>query len=100
MCNLTKKLVLFVAAAAFLLASSNVFLLAHLAEHKSESHHDGDKCPICQQAVINKGKVIVLPDAVVSQPVQITIANVNAVKHFVKSFKFITPYLRAPPVAA
>ena len=100
MIKFLRKFVFVIVVMAFLLASANVPLLIHLAEHKGDAHHDHDKCPICQQAIANKTKAIIPIIITAVQLPQITIANVNVIECFVKEFEFITPYLRASPSAA
>jgi len=100
MIKFLRKSVFVIAAMAFLFASANIFLAAHLAEHKDDVHHDSDKCPVCQQAVTNKIKIILPTVSIAFKLPQITIANIDAIDCFVKNSKFITPYLRAPPSAA
>jgi hypothetical protein len=100
MIKFLRKFVLFVAVLAFLLNAAGIPLFIHLAEHKADSHHDGDKCPICQQAVANKTKIILPTVSITFELPQITIANTDAVDCFVKNSKFITPPLRGPPSAA
>jgi hypothetical protein len=95
-----RKFVLVITTAIFLLNAVNVPLYIHLAEHKPDAHHDHDKCPICQQAAINKTKVVLPTISIAFELPQITIADIDVVDCFVKIFKFITPPLRAPPSAA
>ncbi len=92
-----KKFVFVTAAILFLLNSANISLYLHLAEHKNDAEHDHNKCPICQQAVTNKTKAIVSLDPVVVEQQQVASADVYAIEHIIKNFKFLTPYLRAPP---
>ena len=100
MAKFFRKFVLTLAAMAFLPASADVFLLAHLAEHKADAYHSEDNCPICQQAVVNKTKAVLPTVSVAFEQPQITITDVYVIEHIVKTFKFLTPYLRAPPAAA
>jgi hypothetical protein len=95
-----RKFVLAAGAIAFLLASADIFLFVHLAEHKADKHHDHNNCPICQQAIANKTKAILPAVSVTFEQPQITITDVYVTKHIVKAFKFLTPYLRAPPLTA
>jgi hypothetical protein len=100
MIKLSRKFVLVITVAVFLLNSANFFLYIHLSEHKADAGHDSEKCPICQQAAVNKDKTIVPTDSVVYEILQATFSLEFTVELFVKSFDFLIPYLRAPPAAA
>ncbi|MFA6424611.1 MAG: hypothetical protein WCW64_00330 [Phycisphaerae bacterium] len=95
-----RKVLLVFAAVCFVLAATNIMLALHLAEHDNDKGHNPETCPICQQAIANKTKVILPTISIAFELPQITIANIDVVEPIVKNFKFITPYLRAPPAAA
>ncbi|MFA5292456.1 MAG: hypothetical protein WC496_05410 [Phycisphaerae bacterium] len=96
-----RKFVLTIVAATFLLSSANVFLYLHIAEHQhDEGGHDHKHCPICQQAAINKNKAVITSIPVSLELPQVVIANVRETKRAKPNFKFLIPYLRAPPAAA
>jgi Protein of unknown function (DUF2946) len=95
--NSFRKVLLALVMVCFVLTATNAVLALHLAEHHKDKSHDSEHCPICQQAVVNTVKAV-LPDTTpAKEPLLVTIVNVCAIQHFVKDFKFLTPYQRAPP---
>jgi len=97
--NCRKILFVFVLL-CFITKTANIMLVLHLMEHDKDGHHDHRNCPICQQAVVNKVKAVILEAPIFFEQRQIAVADIYIIEHVVKSFKFCTPYLRAPPVAA
>ena len=95
--KLIKKAVFVLATAVFLLNAVNIPLYIHLAEQKSDAGHDHGKCPICQQAAINKTKAVIPNAMAIFKLPQVIYTNVYVPETFVKSFDFLTPHLRAPP---
>ncbi|HBG26494.1 MAG: hypothetical protein A2Y10_04095 [Planctomycetes bacterium GWF2_41_51] len=101
MAKLTRKFIITIVSAAFLLNSANVLIYIHLAEHKSDiGGHNEDKCPVCQQAAINKTKAIIPNDVVNLDSPRITSTHIAKSQTIIKSFDFLTPHLRDPPVNA
>ena len=86
--------------AGFLLNAVNIPLLIHLAEHQSDKNHDHDKCPVCQQAAVNKNKAVIPNITAILELPQIIFTNINKSQTVIKGFRFLTPYLRAPPAIA
>ena len=79
----------------FLLSAANIPLYLHLSQE--HSNHDNKKCPICQQAAINKNNaVITINTAVIDLP-QVFFAETFESETVVFGFDFLVPYLRAPP---
>jgi hypothetical protein len=92
-----RKFVLVITTVFFLLNAVNVPLYIHLAEHKTDKHHDYDKCPICQQAAINKTKAVIPNITAILALPQTILTNTYKSETFVKRFHFLSPHLRAPP---
>lgn len=80
----------------FILTATNTVLALHLAEHHDDENHDPEHCPICQQATINVVQAV-LPTPLIVIELLVIVEDVYVVHHFVKHFKFLTPYMRAPP---
>ena len=99
--KLSRKIVVFIALAVFLLNAANVFLYIHLAEHShDEGGHDEHHCPICQQAAVNKPQAVILNDTVSFELPPIVHTNLCKSEIFIQNSDFRIPYLRAPPSLA
>lgn len=96
--NKFRKVVLVLVVICFTLTATNAILALHLAKHHEDENHDLEHCSICRQAVINTAKAV-LPNAPVVTELTVAIGDVVTVQDFIKHFKFLTPYMRAPPVA-
>ena len=83
----------------FTLTATNVVIVLHLIEHHNDKSHDSEHCPICQQAVVNTAKAILIDAPVIKEPLLVTIADVRVIRQIVKDFKFLTSQKRAPPAA-
>lgn len=98
MMKFSRKIVVFIALTGFLLSSANVFLYIHLVKYSHDRDgHNEDKCPVCQQAAINKTKAIILINATIFESQQISFKTGSKPEILIKTFDFLTPHLRAPP---
>ena len=97
MANNYRKLSLVFAAVAFIAAATNVMLVLHLAEHGHGKGHDSEKCPTCQQAVINASAAIQYSAPRVCQVNEISFKISDDNFFSPQTVKFRIPLLRAPP---
>jgi len=82
----------------FALAATNTILALHLAQHDGDEHHNHDKCPICQQAFINKNPAILCPVAPIHSVSITAFAITNTDSFSPRIAEFQIPYSHAPPV--
>lgn len=99
MANNYRKLLLVFAAVWFIAAATNLMLVLHLAEHGHDKGHDSQKCPICQQAVINATAAIHCSAPKVCQVNEISFKISDENFFSPQTVKFQIPLLRAPPSA-
>jgi hypothetical protein len=92
-----RKFILVFTTACFILSAVGVMLALHLAEHKHDPNHNPATCPICQQAMINKGSAILQPPPKICQVNEISF-NISYRNFFLPQIiEFQFPPLRAPP---